>query len=282
MPPTSRDTCLVSLWQKRPQQVWGSKAGSGGLAACRGHGPGPRERRHAAGCWRRLLVHDLEAPRGQFCCLPACWGPRAPLAARLRRDCGRSLWPDVWGGPGPKPLGCLRPACCRGNGHAGGWGRRSGVLWVASSPTDVCLREVAVVCPCVCPWRFWPVLISEPLGGEKGLGDVEGALCQGSVLTSTQGRRLVGTDGLGAQCRYGPVGGGGGEKPQTRRPRGPCWVPRCLLCGLLHPDPPSEPSRLLLLLPLPASPRDAPQGPRRSRRPIASAPGTLLPGQPLP
>lgn len=86
----------------------------------------------------------------------------------------------------------------------------------------------------------------------------------------------------GGTVQVRPCGGRGRGKASDPAPQGSLLGAPLSSLWAPPPDPPSEPSRLLLLLPLPASPRDAPQGPSRSRCPIASAPGTLLPGQPLP
>lgn len=122
-------------------------------------------------------------------------------------------------------------------------GGGSGVLWMASHPTDVCLREVALVCPRVCPWPFWPVLISGLLGGEKALGTWRGA-APGSVPPSTQGRGLVGTDGLGMRGR------GKASDPALQRsllgpPLFSLWAPppRPSLQAFAFASSPSAPSR---------------------------------------
>lgn len=86
--------------------------------------------RPVRGAWPRAAVTDRVrgkgdvqrapgagslSPVGSSTCASACWGRSAPLAARLRKDCGHRLWPEGWGGPGLEAPGLPAPSMLPGH-----------------------------------------------------------------------------------------------------------------------------------------------------------------------
>lgn len=254
--------------------------------------------RPARGAWPRAAVTDRVrgkgdvqrapgagslSPVGSSTCASACWGRSAPLAARLRKDCGHRLWPEGWGGPGLEAPGLPAPSMLPGHRARR---RLAGRKWRFVGAQQSHWR--------VPSGRGWRVPSRPPLAFPasahfRAAWRREGPWGRGGGAVPGQHPALH--PGQEAGWDRWPGGtvqvwlcGGGSLRPAAQRsllghralPAAP--TARCFPRGPPHPDPPSEPSRLPPLLPLPASPRGTPQGPGRSRRPIAGAPDALLPG----